>query len=64
MAHSHMTTIYLHYSKNNVQGGMPTLQEALDNLVSIANIWNLSLSDSKCVVMRFLHFSGFEILRR
>ena len=62
MAHSQMTKIYLHYSRNNIQSGMLTLPENLDKLVSIANSWNLSLSDSKCVIIRFSHFSDFEIL--
>ena len=48
--------IYLHYSRNNVQDGMLTLQKDFDSLVSIANFWNLFLSDSQCVVMRFSHF--------
>ena len=63
MAHLQMSEIYLHYSRNNVQGGMLTLQEDLNKLVSIANSWKLSLSGSHCVVMRFSRqFSGFEIL--
>ena len=55
--------IYLHYSRNGVQDGMLNLQRNLDRLTAVANSWNLCLSNSKCVIMRFSrHFPGFDSL--